>query len=63
VRTIVAHMIDVLGFYALHLASGSPVRLRVDVRPHDAMSNPEMLNGRTGLAGCQSAAWTGPARE
>jgi hypothetical protein len=44
VRTAVAHVVDVLGFYALHLASGSPVRLRVDVRPHDGTTSSEMLD-------------------
>jgi hypothetical protein len=44
VRATVAHMVDVLGFYALHLASGSPGRLRVDVRPHDGATSSEMLD-------------------
>jgi hypothetical protein len=44
VRATVAHMVDVLGFYALHLASGSPVRLRVDIRPHDGATSSEMLD-------------------
>jgi hypothetical protein len=44
VRTTVTHMVDVLGCYALYLASGSPVRLRVDVRPHDGATSTQMLD-------------------
>lgn len=43
VRGTVEHLVDVLGFYTLHLVAASPERLRIDVRSHDGITNTEVL--------------------
>lgn len=43
VRATFEHLIDVLGFYTLHLVSGSRQQLRIDVRCHARLPNDEML--------------------
>lgn len=42
VRTTVEHLVDVLGFYMLHLAA-SRDRLRVDVRCHTGVPSDEVV--------------------
>lgn len=44
VRTTVEHLVDVLGFYTLHLVAASRERLRVDVRCHDGVPNDEVIH-------------------
>lgn len=42
-RTTAEHLVDVLGFYTLHLASGTARRLRIDVRCHEGCPNTEVV--------------------
>lgn len=44
VRATVEHLVDVVGFYTLHLLSESPRHLRVDVRCHDDVPNAAVLD-------------------
>jgi len=44
VRQVVDHLVDVCGFYAIHLAAQSDRRLRVDVTPHPQAGNDERLD-------------------
>ena len=44
VREVIDHLVDVCGFYSIHLAARSPKRLPVDVRPHLAASNDQRLD-------------------
>jgi hypothetical protein len=43
VRITAEHLVDLLGFYTLHLAAGSLKPLRLDVRCHDGLPNEELL--------------------
>jgi hypothetical protein len=51
VRTTIEHLVDVLGFYTLHLVAASPGRLRVDVTCHADISNDEVVHMLTIEAG------------
>lgn len=42
-RTVIEHLVDVLGFYTLHLMAGSRERLRIDVACHAGLSEAEVL--------------------
>lgn len=44
VRDVIDHLVDVAGFYSIHLAAGSAARLRVDVRPHPTATNDQRLD-------------------
>jgi hypothetical protein len=44
VRQVVDYLVDVCGFYAIHLAAQSDRRLRVDVTPHPQAGNDERLD-------------------
>jgi hypothetical protein len=50
VAEVVAHLADVCGFYAVHLAVQSTSRLRFDVRLHSEASVPERLATVNALA-------------
>lgn len=55
VRATVEHLVDVLGFYTLHLVAGSRERLRLDVRCHQGLTDADVVEIVTvearGLAG------------
>jgi len=67
VREVVDHLVDVCGFYAIHLAAQSASRLRVDVTTHAQAGNGErldivvaiiqLLDDTIGAAGPDAAGW------
>lgn len=57
VRTTMEHLVDVLGFYTLHLLPPSPERLPIDVACHEQLTNGQVLDiVRTEARGLATAA-------